>query len=293
MRMQPFNLMSFNIGGYSINCENMRDWDSRLTLCNAILLRYNADLIGFQEVQEQNRITLDEQLAQYKSEYGWKTISLDDNIAFYNPIYWKPQRFEKLDSGCFYLSQEPKKWSKAWDAMHVRGTTWVILRCLLTGAKFLFMNVHLDHYGYQSRIESSKVIVRQAEQLRQQNNLPVIVAGDFNARAWAPNDEDVSKYPPPVLPKYLPVGNAVHQVFIEQNYKDAYLEAGNKNQLAMNTYHDYYGDMFPPVALRIDWILTLDGYQHIQAEKYTLICDAAPPIYASDHYPIMAELLWK
>jgi endonuclease/exonuclease/phosphatase family metal-dependent hydrolase len=155
------------------------------------------------------------------------------------------------------------------------------------------MNVHLDHYGHQSRIESSRVIVCQAEQLRKQNYLPVIVAGDFNARAWTPYDEDVSKYPQPVLPQYLPVGNEVHQVFMEHNYKDIYLEAGNKDQLAMNTYHDYYGDTFPPVALRIDWILALDGYQGVKAVKYTLIRDAVPPIYASDHYPIMAELAWS
>lgn len=290
--MNSINLMSFNIGGYSVNCEAMRDWNSRSAVCKAIFFRYSADLIGLQEVQEQNRITLDEQLKQYECEYGGKTISSEDEIAFYNPIFWRPESFKKIESGFFYLSQESNIWSKAWDAMHVRGVNWVTLRCLQTGTIFLFMNVHLDHYGRQSRIESSKLIVRQAEQLRKQNNLPVIVAGDFNARAWAPIDEDVNKYPPPVLPQYLPVGNAVHQVFTEQNYKDAYLDAGNKNQLAMNTYHDYYGDTFPPVALRIDWILTLDGCQRLQAKKYTLIRDAVPPVYASDHYPIMAELVW-
>lgn len=290
--MYSFKLMSFNIGGYTANCDASCYWDSRKAICIDIFHRYNVDLIGFQEVYLQNRATLDAHLTQYKSEYGVKTCQLSDANTMYNPIYWKAERFEKLSAGAFYLSEKPDAWSKSWDAMHVRSATWVHLRCLQTGIAFIYVNTHLDHRGHQARIESSKLIIRQLMQLRQPTNFSAIVSGDFNARAWAPANENVEEYPLPVLPQYLPAGNTVMRVFEEHNFKDAYLEAGCINQLAMNTYHDYYGDAFPPVALRIDWILTLDGEQRIQTREYLLVRDASPPIYASDHYPIIAELIW-
>lgn len=291
--MYSFRLISFNIGGYEENCEVAQHWSNRAGECISILRRYDADLIGFQEVQTRNRSILDAHLEQYMSEYGLKTCHQADEDTLYNPIYWKPTRFEKLDAGGFYLSETPELWSKSWDAMHVRSATWLRLRCLRTNFAFLYANVHLDHRGKQARIESSKLIVRQLMALRQIGNPPVIISGDFNARAWAPTNENVYDYPPPVSPYHLPPGGTVHRIYTEQNFKDTYLEAGHSNQLNMNTYHDYSGNAFPPVALRLDWIMTLDGMQQLQTENHVIIRDGSPPVYASDHYPILANLGWK
>jgi endonuclease/exonuclease/phosphatase family metal-dependent hydrolase len=282
--------MSFNIGGYTANCNAARHWINRAVICSHILHRYEPDILGFQEVQQQNRAALDEDLMQYASEYGAKTCQQTDEGTMYNPIYWKPERFEELDTGMFYLSETPERWSKAWDAMHVRSATWVRLSCRQTDIAFIYVNTHLDHFGSQARIESSRLIVSRLMQLRHADNLPVIISGDFNARAWSPPNENVNDYPAPVAPHLLPAGGTVLHIFTEKLFKDAYVEAGQCNQIQMNTYHDYYGDAFPPAALRIDWILTLDGKYQIQTQKYRSIRDASPPIYASDHYPILAEL---
>lgn len=290
--MYSFRLMSFNIGGFTEECSAAQHWDNRATVCVEIIRRYDPELMGLQEVQTQNRAMLDKQFTQYSFEYGVQTCHRTDENAMYNPIYWKSERFQKLDAGAFYLSETPDRWSKTWDAMHVRSATWVRLRCLKTGVTFIYANVHLDHRGSRARVESSRLIVRQLMLLRQAGNFPVIISGDFNERPWSPRNENVYDYAPPVSPQHLPAAGVVHRVYMEQNFKDAYLELGYNNQLAMNTYHDYYGDTFPPVALRIDWILTLNGEQQIQTQKYMVVHDASPPIFASDHYPIMAELVW-
>lgn len=290
--MHTFKLMSFNIAGYEATSEAAQHWENREPLCVDILSRYGPDLIGFQEVQVQNRAALNKCLTSYACEYGAKTCYQADEEAVYNPIYWKPERFEMIDTGAFYLSKTPDRWSVAWDAMQVRSATWVRLRCLQSNITFIYMNVHLDHFGSQARIESSKLILHELTRLRQGANLPLVISGDFNARAWSPADENVYAYAPPISPHRLPTGTTVHQIYTDHNFKDAYLEAGYKNQLSMNTYHSYYGNAFPPVALRIDWILILSSEQRMQAQKYLLIRDAVPPIYPSDHYPIMAELAW-
>lgn len=290
--MQHFGLMSFNIDGYRADCAAERRWDNRAALCMSILQRYGPDLIGFQEVQEQNRPALEIELAEYVAEYGVKSCDQQDEHSKYNPIYWKKDRFDRIEGGAFYLSKTPERWSKSWDAEHVRSLTWVRLRCRQTGISFIHANTHLDHRGLQSRIESSELIVQRLMALHRVGNLPVLLSGDFNARAWSPSAENVYTYPPPVLPTYLPPGGTVHRVYTEHGFTDSYLEAGCRNQLAMNTYHDYFGDAFPPVALRIDWILYLNGEQKIQVQKYQLIRDASPPVHASDHYPIMALLAW-
>ena len=113
--------------------------------------------------------------------------------------------------------------------------------------------------------------------------------GDFNSRAWAPPSESPTEYPAPIIPEALPPGGEVHSIYVEHGFRDSYREAGFDNTLDMNTYHDYCGTQFPPVALRIDWILyrarghdlTLRGFRTIRKEQAGR--------FPSDHYPIAAE----
>lgn len=289
--MQSLKMMSFNIDGSDENPMETRKWHKRRPFCVDILRLSNADLIGLQEVQSHNRAEIDTQLVQYASEYGVRTVYDISEKAFYNPIYWKSDRFEKISSGSFYLSKTPTAWSKAWDAMHVRAANWVKLQCKKSGYIFMYMNVHLDHHGSRSRLESSKLIISETRKLTNDFHIPIIISGDFNTRAWAPSDEGLRIYPPPVVQKYLPEGGIVYHLYTDENFKDAYIEAGNMNQLSMNTYHDYNGDNFPPVALRIDWILMRDGEQKFRTKNYARVDYASPPIYPSDHFPLIVDLI--
>jgi len=291
--MNQFKILSFNIGGYQSVCQYSRHWNQRKKVCVAIIQKSSADIVGFQEVQMENRLTLDPFLSGYDSTYGLKTVGKKESEASYNPIYWKRSLFKKLDSGAFYLSRTPKVWSKSWDAKDVRSATWVRLLNPQTNSSLIYFNLHLDYRGSQSRVESSCLIISKLSILQEKNYDPIIVSGDFNERAWQPKDENIHAYPFPVLPEYLPLGTKVHDEFKKKGYKDAYIKAGNINRLDMNTYHDYYGIRFPPVALRIDWILTLDGQGSIQTRNYAVIKKVLPPVYASDHFPIMATFMPK
>lgn len=285
--------MTLNVGGYYSERGVMHSWINRAELILEVIQNYHPDLIGCQEVQQGNLAFFEQFLTNYNCHLGVKTFVQDEEKMMYNPIFWKKEMYEKCDSGGFYLSENTEIWSKSWDSMFVRGATWIKLRCLKSGNKFVLLNTHLDHSGEEARIEGSKLIIEQITKIRGEEMLPVVLLGDFNSRAWAPSDENVYSYPDPIISNCLPEGNKVYTLFKNGNFKDTYLEAGNMNRLNMNTYHDFYGEDFPPVALRIDWILVSNGLNQIRTKKYEIIRNARPPKYPSDHYPILTEFCWE
>ncbi len=286
-------VMTFNIGGFFSDRGENYNWENRSDLCAEIIQNCKPDVLGCQEAQMGNIIFFQKRLMDYNIHLGQPTFSKEREKTMYNPIFWKRNRFKKCESGEFYLSRTPHKWSKSSDSMHVRGATWINLQCLKTDNNFIHLNTHLDHYGEQSRIEGSKLIIDQIAKIRGRNNTPVILTGDFNSRIWAPLDEKLHAYPHPVIQDALPEAGTVYKIYEDNYFRDTYLEAGHSNALDTNTYHDLYGKAFPPVALRIDWILKLNGIQKLLAEKCKIINYAKPPIYPSDHYPVIAEFAWE
>jgi exonuclease III len=141
-------------------------------------------------------------------------------------------------------------------------------------------------------VQSSKVILEKIAQLRrEQPHLPVILTGDFNTNAW---------WPEAVAPEQDDLGSneqemtAVYRLFLAKGFTDTYRAAGQADSTAAHTFHGFTGEQYEPadwhMALRIDWILTLDGGQRVQTYSCHIVRDAKPPLYPSDHYPVMAEL---
>lgn len=65
----------------------------------------------------------------------------------FNAVFFRSDRFELLDSGVFWLSENPETpGSKGWDGACERLATWTVLRDK-SGGELLFINTHLDHIG--------------------------------------------------------------------------------------------------------------------------------------------------
>lgn len=285
--MQQLKVMSFNIGGDLVSTDGIKSWDNRKKSCIAMLKKFKADIVGFQEVQKGNRAMLASALSDYEFEYGLKSVSKKSSESYFNPIYWKTSAFEKLGAGAFYLSDTPYKWSRGWDAKDVRSVTWVRLIHLATKDTFSLLNLHLDHRGIMAREKSGELIIGKLGALRKQFNDTTFVFGDFNERAWQPKNEQVESYPYPILPEYIPLQNNVYNKFIGNGYKDSYIMSGKTNKLDMNTYHDYFGSDFPSVAMRIDWILFKEAKRKCKVEDFCII--KSDPNYPSDHFPVIAK----
>jgi endonuclease/exonuclease/phosphatase family metal-dependent hydrolase len=255
------SIMAYNIRG-ALYDDGSNSWPYRASLNVRLLQKHSPDLIGFQEVHQEN-------LAIFQDSHGYTQLQgmpYNDHAPFqYTAIAWNSQRLRLIDSGGFWLSETPDVHSRSWDTSCVRSATWSKLEWLETGLTFLHLNTHLDHISELARVEGAKLILQYLEKV----SLPLVVTGDFNC--------------PPV--------SATYRLFKGHSFIDAYLAAGNQG--ARWTYHGYHGQAYTPHPQdsdRIDWILLRDWGANMHVESCTIVEDAEPPLYPSDHYPVMALL---
>lgn len=272
--------MTFNIRGSFYTRDGVNVWTNRAPLNVATITKANPDIIGFQEAHSGNLETYHEQLTAYHSVLG--PPSDEPDLYDYNPIFWKASRFDLLDSGGFWLSLTPDHWSKDWDSVCVRAVTWVKLQCRMTGHILLHLNTHLDHIGEQARVAGSHLILQHLNAAAYRT-LPTLVTGDFNCSPWTPDTGDA------VTTTFT---DTSYQLFLKHGFTDTYLATGQQDTVHSNTYHGFEGEHYVAahhhMAWRIDWILLRDDGATLQPSSCTILHDAAPPLYPSDHYPVVA-----
>jgi endonuclease/exonuclease/phosphatase family metal-dependent hydrolase len=266
--------MSFNIRGSSRDRGEIIAWERRAESNVEILERWAPDLIGFQELQTGNLETYQSRLARHACVQGPRY----GNRAPYdfNAIFFDPGRFELLDSGGFWLSETPERYSASWGTRVVRSANWAHLRVLGTKLSFLYLNTHLDHVSKLARVEGARLILRKVAELLEPHGdkPPVVVTGDFNCRP----------------------GTSVYRSFAEGGFVDTCLAAGNEE--SANTFHAFEGERYrePRPGLgprRIDWILLKDPRRRIRVGLHSVVRDhdESSRVYPSDHYPVLTELL--
>ena len=280
------SVMSFNIAGAYDEDEGVNAWTAQRAALNVrTIQKYAPDLIGFQEFHPPHQETYKTAFPQFHCILGPPTD--EEDLQDYNPIYWNPARLALLDSGGFYLTRTPERWSRDWDSVYVRAATWGRFQDLETDVPFLFLNTHFDHIGEQARVHGVEVLLEQLQGLVK--GLPVILAGDFNCNAYQPPGlEDVE----------TTFTAASHRLLTEQGFRDTFFGAGHHDSLESNTHHNYDGKNYDPrgshTAWRIDWILLRDSDTYaISTRRFEIVRYAEPPIYPSDHYPIVAELSFE
>ena len=245
-------------------------WERRCGLNVETIQRCAPDLIGFQELQTSNQLdgnlgTYREQMPEYQYYLG--PICGTEPPYAYVSIFWNPSRLKLIKTGGFWLSHTPEKYSFGWDATSVRCVSWASFRLLPDGPDFLHLNTHLDQLGYLSRLESVKLILQQLHQLGGKET-PAIITGDFNT-----NPE-----------------SQVHAILEDDGFVDTFTAAGliDDDDDAF-TYHEFKGTRHP-VNGRIDWILVRDGSAKFKVKSSHIIRYAKPPLYPSDHFPVMSEI---
>jgi endonuclease/exonuclease/phosphatase family metal-dependent hydrolase len=269
--MCDLRVMTFNIRG-GVHQDGENAWPHRAALNVATIARHAPDLIGFQELQRSNEEVYDARLTGYRHELGPKAEFGEPHN--YNAIYWRPERLDPVAAGGFWLSETPERYSASWETRCLRAANWVRFRCLEDGAEFLHLNTHLDHVSELARVEGSKLVLRQLDELAG-DRLPVILTADFNSNP----------------------GSTVYQLYRDGGFVDAYLAAGHGDGRDSNTFHGFEGVDYAPErhyhSDRIDWLFTRDSRDaawRFCVRSCAIVRDAAPPLYPSDHYPVLAEL---
>ncbi len=273
--MTAVRVMSFNVFLTTLaddEIEHPSDvWANRADLNVRTIRRYAPDLIGFQELDAGHRATYAAHLGDYRAV----TAAADgEDVA---AIFWRADRFEDLAHGTIFLGSDPAARVPDWGAEDPLDATWAHLRCRDDGQELILLNTHFDDESERSRVESARLVVSLLERLRtERGNLPVIMTGDFNCNPWS----------------------ETYQIFLGAGFVDSYRAAGHGDSVASSTFHGFHGEGYfalewgSDVFWRVDWILTRDGAAHrVQTVSCTIVHDAEPPIYPSDHWPVVTEVL--
>ena len=145
------------VATYNIRNENRGDykrgdgWTVRAPyLCDQLGFE-NPDLFGMQECLKRQIDYIVKRLPQY----AYIGVGREDGKeeGEYSPVIYRKDRFEVLESGTFWLAEDPTKPVMGWDAACKRVCTWGYFKDKRTKRKFYFFNTHMDHVGITARRE--------------------------------------------------------------------------------------------------------------------------------------------
>lgn len=264
MSATTFSIMSFNIRCATAN-DGANHWELRKDLNLRTVRRHAPDILAVQEQQAPQQAFYARTLTDYQCVEGPPYNNVPASYA-YPSIYFDPHRFELIREEAFWLSPTPDTHSLGWDTDCVRSALAVELRCRQTERHLIILNTHLDHRGAQARLEGSRLICERLNLLAQAGQ-SVLVAGDFNC-----------------VPHSAP-----YQVFQDSGYRDTLLDAGRADGPETFTFHAFTGQPAIRPTGRIDWILYRGGTWPLQVTKAQILRDAEPPLYPSDHFPVLAR----
>lgn len=259
-------VLSYNVR-YGTAKDGANHWDKRREWLADTIRGLKPDLLGTQETLGFQRDYLAEQLPEF-AHFG---VGRDDGKeqGEMMALFYRRDRYEKLDGGHFWLSETPDKiGSKSWDSSLPRMVTWVKLRDRRARdlPPILFLNTHFDHLGETARVESSKLIRRKLAELAK--DAAVIVTGDFNAgedsgpyRALFAADEDGPKL------------------------RDVYRVAHPEHAQDEGTFSGFKAATV--TGARIDWIAITPHWKVLSAAIDRTEKDGRTP---SDHFAVSAEL---
>lgn len=278
---------------YNIRYDNAGDvkagnaWKKRVPVIAKMVRFHDFDLFGTQEGQLHQMQDLQKRLP----EHALLTHGRDDGDkkGEHVGIFYRKDKFKLLDSGRFWLSETPEKASIGWDAALPRLCTWGEFQDRAAGKNFFAFNIHFDHRGKKSRLESARLLREQAQKIAEKS--PVILMGDFNS------SQD----------------SEVHKILVEQKkFSDAF-EISPVKLAPTGTFNQFDPDL--ATSQRIDHLFLSKDFR---VEKYGILTDtyrgqqAAPSSrkdknskaarsdasmkpgarLPSDHFPVVIEAEW-
>ncbi|HEV2295062.1 MAG TPA: endonuclease/exonuclease/phosphatase family protein [Tepidisphaeraceae bacterium] len=257
-------VMSFNCR-VSTLFDLHNTWGLRKGLLLDTIQNFNPDLLGTQEVVASQFDYLRKRLVGYESVgVGRDDGKRDGEMC---AVFFRSDKFQKLDSGHFWLSERPSKpGSKGWGAFFPRMVTWVKLRPRDGGATFCWFNTHLDAFSSRARENGARLLRLRMASIA--GRMPVLVTGDFNADAGSD-------------PYRILTGGSAATAPLIDTFRAAHVMPPKRT----GTRHAFRGGCGGP---RIDWILaSSNGFRTIDAD---IDHTKSGLMYPSDHFPVTAVL---
>jgi endonuclease/exonuclease/phosphatase family metal-dependent hydrolase len=253
------------VSSFNLRMDTPRDsinaWPNRKEMVKSLIQYHDFDIIGTQE-------GFIHQLTDLMEMPGFAFIGAgrDDGKqgGEHSAIIYKTDRFKVLESGDFWLRENPDEPGLGWDATCCnRIASWGLLKDLKNGNEFYVFNAHFDHQGVVARKESGKLMVKKMEEIAK--GKPVICTGDFNS---TPDTEQI--------------------IGLSQFLNDSYEVSKMKPYGPVGTTNAFV--FTAPMKNRIDYVFVSDDFE---VSKYAVLTDALNQRYPSDHLPVVATVNFK
>lgn len=250
-------VMSFNIR-YDEPQDGVNAWSNRKQKVADVIRFHKADLVGVQEAL----LTQLRDLERILPDMAWCGVGRTDGKeeGEYSAILYRRSRFQIQECSTFWLSPTPDvAGSKGWDAALPRIVTSAKFGDRGSKKTFIHLNTHFDHVGQSARVESSKLILQRISQIA--GKLPFVLTGDFNV--------------------------------VESNeaYKNIVDGMSDARYVSVNPH--FGGDStwsgFKAIesGRRIDYVFVRTGMKVVE---HGILADQWNGLWASDHFPVLAEI---
>lgn len=250
-------IMSFNLRYNDDKAGKVRD---RSEIVSAILRQYAPDSFGTQEATGKWMDTLTEKLGDMYTSVATPR----DNQGYTSErcaVFYLKDKYNLIDSGTIWLSQTPEIPNTKIEGVSChRVATWAVLENKETGCTYTHINTHLEHIIDEAKLFQVDVLIGKISEL--QKNGKVVCTGDFNSE---PTSEVYSK---------------MTDILDDTKVSAEVSDNGT-------TFHNY-GRFTENFEGAIDYIYVPKG---TKVYTYKIIRNTAKGMYASDHYPIVSDVV--
>ncbi len=253
----PFNLITYNIRMNTAG-DGVNAWPLRKEKVTGLLKFHKADIFNVQEALPEQ---IDDLVTSFP-DFDYVGVGRDDGkrAGEFMSVFYKKERFEKLDDGMFWLNESTTKPGLGWDALCNRTVTWIKLKDKLTRKTFYVFDTHFDHRGNKAREESAKLILKSIKEINKEN-LPLILTGDFN-----------------LTKKTIPIQSILKELH----------DAKDKSQtLPYGPDGTSGGFEVKVMPNTIDFIFVNDK---VGVLRHGVLSDSFGLFYPSDHLPVLVEV---
>lgn len=260
------NIANMRVATFNLRMDTPNDnedaWPNRKEMVKSLVLFHEFDIFGTQEGYKHQ---LDGLLEIDKFAYVGTGRDDGEDAGEHSAIVYDQTRFTVLDKGDFWYAENPEVPGKGWDATCCnRICSWAKFKDIASGKEFYFFNSHYDHQGQVARLESSKLLLEQMKKIA--GDATIFCTGDFNA---------------------TPESEPMQVIYNDGMLVDSKLVSKEPPYGTEGTFNSFKLDA--PMKNRIDYIFVS---KDVTVNKYGVLNDSQYGRFPSDHFPVMAEVIF-
>lgn len=167
---------------------SLGDWEQRKGPMDATFKRLDADIVAFQEMESfegGNDDTVNharEWLLANNPGYAAAAVGDWREFPSTQPIFYRKDRLRRTDQGYFFFSETPEvMYSPTFNGSWSAFASWAEFEPVGGGAPFRALNIHLDFSSGENRRRSIELVAERVSAWLDQG-LAVVLVGDFNTR---------------------------------------------------------------------------------------------------------------